>query len=200
MKRVEAIAYDPTNPMFVYAGTFGTGIFRSVDGGLTWEPTEIQGLEVGTIAVEPFAPSRVVAGVGNAGEWNLGLSTDHSVSWQPLPKTLEGLYRLLYSAENPPVLSAGTFYGLYRSLDHGYTWSRAAGDLGYASISSLATTTAGERVILSTGTHGGIIPSAIPQTHDDTQQSLIEAGVYRLTNLLPNWRIYLPVVAMGGGL
>jgi photosystem II stability/assembly factor-like uncharacterized protein len=197
MKEVDAITYDPVNPMFVYAGTFGTGIFRSVDSGLTWEPTEIQGLEVGAIAVEPSAPSRVVAGVGNAGDWNLSLSTDHGVSWQPIPKTLEGIYRLLYVPETPPLLYAGTFYGLYRSFDQGYTWSRAAGDLGYASISALAATTADERVILYMGTHGGTIPTGFAQASDAAQQSLVGAGVYRLTNLLLNQRVYLPLVSTG---
>jgi photosystem II stability/assembly factor-like uncharacterized protein len=195
MREVNAITYDPVNPTFVYAGTFGTGVFRSADSGLTWESTELQGLEVGAIAVEPFAPSRVVAGVGNAGDWNLSLSTDHGVSWQPIPKTLDGLYRLLYVPGTPSVLYAGTFFGLYRSLDLGYNWTRAAGDLGYASISALAATTADERVILYTGTHGGTLPIGVEQGIGAAEQSLVRAGVYRLTTL-PGQRVYLPLVTM----
>ena len=194
MRRVDAITFDPVNPLFVYAATHGSGIFRSADGGLTWEPTGTPNLEFGAIAVEPVAPSRVVAAAGNAGDWNYCLSTDHGVTWQPLPKTLEGQNRLLYVPETPSVLYAGTFFGLYRSLDHGYTWSRAAGDLGYASISALAATTAGERVVLYAGTYGGIFPGSMMHTNGITGQVLVDAGVYRLTTILTPPRLYLPWV------
>src|SRR5262249_8697532 len=36
---VLALAIDPTNPATVYAGTAGSGVFKSTDGALTWTPT-----------------------------------------------------------------------------------------------------------------------------------------------------------------
>jgi len=34
----ECLAVDPRNPAQVYCGTAGAGLFRSRDGGRTWEP------------------------------------------------------------------------------------------------------------------------------------------------------------------
>src|SRR4030042_2774312 len=30
------IAYNPSNPQVVYAGSFGSGVFKSTDGGINW--------------------------------------------------------------------------------------------------------------------------------------------------------------------
>src|SRR6185295_515916 len=44
----ECVAVDPRNPTRVYCGTAGAGLFRSHDGGRTWEPVG-PGIEHGTI-------------------------------------------------------------------------------------------------------------------------------------------------------
>jgi photosystem II stability/assembly factor-like uncharacterized protein len=33
------LAVDPRNPSTLYAGTGGAGVFKSTDGGATWQPT-----------------------------------------------------------------------------------------------------------------------------------------------------------------
>ena len=33
---VETLAVDPSNTATLYAGTFNSGVFKSVDGGATW--------------------------------------------------------------------------------------------------------------------------------------------------------------------
>ena len=36
---ISGIVFDPRDPTHLFAGTQGRGVFRSVDGGVTWEPT-----------------------------------------------------------------------------------------------------------------------------------------------------------------
>jgi len=37
---IQALRIDPGNSSIVYAGTRGFGVFKSINGGLTWQPTE----------------------------------------------------------------------------------------------------------------------------------------------------------------
>jgi hypothetical protein len=34
------IAIDPRRPTHLFAGTNGRGVFRSLDAGVTWQPTD----------------------------------------------------------------------------------------------------------------------------------------------------------------
>src|SRR5258706_2604875 len=45
----DCVAVDPRDPMRVYCGTAGGGLFRSHDSGRTWEPVG-PGIEHGTIS------------------------------------------------------------------------------------------------------------------------------------------------------
>ena len=48
---VTCLAADPSNSKVVYAGTREKGVWRSLDGGLTWEPRGMQGQVVKSLAV-----------------------------------------------------------------------------------------------------------------------------------------------------
>ncbi len=71
---VRSIAVDPTNIEVIYAGT-DAGVYRSIDGGLTWEPAGA-GLgiarRVNTLAVDPSNPSVLYAGTNDGvyKSWN----------------------------------------------------------------------------------------------------------------------------------
>ncbi|MBL8350729.1 MAG: hypothetical protein JNL87_10475 [Burkholderiaceae bacterium] len=65
--RVLALAQDPVNPLLHYAGTAHGGLWRSNDGGDTWEA--LGGPEhqfpVSTIAIPEQAPTRLYVGTGS---------------------------------------------------------------------------------------------------------------------------------------
>jgi hypothetical protein len=67
--RTSAIAVDPTNPNIVYAGTAQGGVYRSLNGGMTWVQlfNTAQSLAIGAINVAPSDPSIVYVGTGEAG-------------------------------------------------------------------------------------------------------------------------------------
>jgi S-layer homology domain/Putative binding domain, N-terminal len=94
--RVTAIAVHPTNPNIVYVGAAQGGVFRTLDGGLTWRAIfdSALSLAIGAIAIDPSNPSTVWVGTG---EPNGSCDSYSGV----------GLYRIT-NADTLPVL-AGPF-------------------------------------------------------------------------------------------
>lgn len=152
------ICIDPLNPQIIYVGTGeangghnnfpGAGIFKSVDGGDTWE---LKGLEesasIGRILIDPFNTQRVfVAAVGSYfapnPERGVYLSADGGETWQ---KSLfisdsTGAIDLVMDPNNPNFMLAamwervrrpvytyqthlyGRSSGIYRSTNAGLSW------------------------------------------------------------------------------
>src|SRR5207248_4655541 len=64
--RVTAIAIHPTNENIVYVGTAQGGVYRSLNGGLTWTPLmdTALSLAIGSIALDPLDPTTLLVGTG----------------------------------------------------------------------------------------------------------------------------------------
>ncbi len=108
---IGTIALDPQDPDIMYCGTGeanlsadshpGVGLFRSLNAGQSWQllaGSATLGLprRIGTLAVDPFNPSRLMAGgVGHqAGEASgLFLSSDGGVTWARVPLIGASSYR-----------------------------------------------------------------------------------------------------------
>jgi hypothetical protein len=41
-RNIRALVMDPKNPQLLYAGTNGSGLYRSTDAGATWRPVPLQ--------------------------------------------------------------------------------------------------------------------------------------------------------------
>ncbi len=66
--RVTAIVVDPTNPNKVYLGTAQGGVWRSLNGGTTWESIfdNAQSLAIGALALAPSNPTILYVGTGES--------------------------------------------------------------------------------------------------------------------------------------
>ncbi len=64
--RTTAIAIHPTNPDIVYVGTAQGGVYRSLDGGATWNAIfdDALSLAIGAIAIAPSSTTTVYVGTG----------------------------------------------------------------------------------------------------------------------------------------
>lgn len=64
--RTTAIAVHPTNPDIAYVGTAQGGLYRTVNGGLTWVPLMdgAQSLAIGAVAISTANPEIVYVGTG----------------------------------------------------------------------------------------------------------------------------------------
>jgi photosystem II stability/assembly factor-like uncharacterized protein len=141
--RVTDLVMHPTDPDIIYAAMASSGIFRSADGGASWDPITdgLPVLTMGAVAVDPTNADIVYAGTGEANassfSWfGMGLykSTDAGATWEY--KGLEDtryIARIVIDPLNTNrvwVAGTGALFGtnpergVYRSLDGGDTWDR----------------------------------------------------------------------------
>jgi len=192
---VSDIAVDPTNNLTVYVATGlradptvsnpGLGVFRSDDGGDSWQPAvgSMGHVAVLALAIHPHEPQTIFATswLTSEGQMTVFRSYDGGDSWtagdlrSEWPAWGTGL---AIDPLRPDTVYAGTPAGLFRSVDQGTTWSRAAGDLGQVGIHRLGITSDADRTILYVATHGGLT-SQLASGH--SKASLVQAGVYQQT-------------------
>ncbi len=118
---VDAIAFAPSDPSWVYAATWES-LLRSSDGGATWVglPTE---WGVGPpIAVDPLAANLLYAAQTTYGQ-RVAVSTDHGTTWRAagnLPGPAHSL--AIHPARRERLWAVS--YHLVRSDDMGASWAR----------------------------------------------------------------------------
>ena len=142
--RISDIEYDPTNPNIVYAGAATGGVFKSYDGGWTWQPVfdEQAALSIGDIAVDPLDPLSIYVGTGeaNGGHNNFpggGLykSEDGGRTWRLIGlEQTTSIGRIVIDPMNSQrvfVAAVGSYFGpdphrgVYFSPDAGQTWQKS---------------------------------------------------------------------------
>ncbi len=155
---IGCVTLDPSNPNIVWVGTgennnqrsvaYGDGIYKSIDGGKSWEHLGLKQSEhIGKIIVHPDNSDIVwVAAIGplwnSGGDRGLYKTTDGGKTWN---KTLEidkytGVTDLVIDPRNPDVLYASAFQrarhvftylgggpgsGIYKSVDGGDSWVKS---------------------------------------------------------------------------
>ncbi len=131
-----AIVVDPSNSQEIYAGTFGSGVFKSTDGGRIWNSVNLglTNLNIYSLAIDYTHPSTLYAGTyhnqvfktingGISWTWSGTGMQDQAIVYSLVvdPVTPSNVYastRGISNNGNPP------WSGLiYRSTDGGQTWS-----------------------------------------------------------------------------
>jgi photosystem II stability/assembly factor-like uncharacterized protein len=144
---IHAFTQDPKQPERLFAFVMGAGVYRSDDGGKTWQELPVQPGE--------GSPS-ALASNGDAlyatTQFGITVSLDHGASWTPLPNQPSGVaISLVAPASNPELLYAGTLSGLAKSTDRGQSWS-TVGQFGYPTLALMAAPSNPHRVIAITQT------------------------------------------------
>ena len=140
---IVSLALDPQNPDTVYAGTWGNGVFKSVDGGLSWLPASngLGNLFINSLAVDPLQPNTLYAGTYKDGMYK---SLDGGYSWFASNNGVQAeaiVYTIAIDPLSPNKVYIGTrgpsnnggppWRGMaYKSLDGGATWLKMLGSLG----------------------------------------------------------------------
>ena len=200
ISEVLTIAYDARDPDLVYAGTQGDGLWKSDDGGASWQAAPIPGvlppIHIADIEAHPDLTGTVYvrlysyAGSPNP-QPNLFVSDDAGVTWQELPDVdtvfdHHGGFGLVFAPPAPDAapysLYSGCDPGLCRSPDGGLTWERVEGaprPAAHSNNPALVAGTDGQRTRLYIGTPGGIATPAGLRQPVRVLGSSYPSGVYR---------------------
>src|SRR6266480_2194610 len=156
-----AVAGAPSDHNVIYAGTgeaairgnttYGTGVFKSIDGGKTWTNVGLKdSRQIGALIVDPRnADVVLVAALGHAfgpnQERGIFRTTDGGKTWTKVLSKDEntGGIDVVFDPHNPNIVfaslwqarrqpwffsSGGPGSGLYRSEDNGVTWKHLEGN------------------------------------------------------------------------
>ncbi|HEY7216104.1 MAG TPA: glycosyl hydrolase [Thermoanaerobaculia bacterium] len=140
--RIAAIDAVPQDPLTIYVGAAGGGLWKSIDGGVAWKPVFDDHVQsIGAVAVDPKSPKTVWVGTGESWTRNstsvgdgLYKSTDGGDSWQRVGlEKSERIARIQMSpADGNTVWVCATGHlwdsheerGVYKTTDGGKTWKR----------------------------------------------------------------------------
>lgn len=122
-EQFRAIAVNPKNAKQIFVGDTAGDIFRSNNGGTSWEmAVRFEDRAVRTIVIHPDGKT-VFVGTAKGG---LRMSSDAGATWEQVDlkpfKGAEEVYSIALSAAKPSSLLLGTKYGILRSDDLGKTW------------------------------------------------------------------------------
>ncbi len=153
-KRVWHLEPSLTDPDTVYAGVEDAALFRSIDGGQTWQELPgLRGHESGrfwqpgaggmclhTILLDPSHPERIFIAISAAGVFR---SDDTGKTWRPMNRGLKSPYelpdpnaevghcvhRIARHRSRPDVLFMQKHWDVMRSDDAGESWQEVSGNL-----------------------------------------------------------------------
>ncbi|MFC4003873.1 WD40/YVTN/BNR-like repeat-containing protein [Prauserella oleivorans] len=151
--RVWHLEPSPSDPDTVYAGVEDAALFRSVDGGQSWQELRnlrchesgpswqpgAGGMCLHTIVQDPREPNRLHVAISAAGVFR---TEDGGKSWQPANRGLQSegipdpdaevghcVHNLALHPQRPDTLYMQKHWDVMRSDDGGHTWYDIGGDL-----------------------------------------------------------------------
>lgn len=132
--RIRAMVVHPTDTNTIYIGAAGGGVWKTSDGGASWQPLKdlMENLAVNALCMDPANPDILYAGTGE-GFFNVDAlqgegifkTTDAGATWTHLTSTMAENFsfvnKLAYDGSTN-TLWAATRMGLFYSTDGGVTF------------------------------------------------------------------------------
>jgi photosystem II stability/assembly factor-like uncharacterized protein len=151
--RISSIVYDPLNQDIVYLSVMQGGIYRSVNGGKSWQQVASEA----TLGIEPHHINPinqiVVNPVNNnilyaAGYNGVVKSIDYGLNWQMLETGVSGIFfDIIIHPADADTIFIGTTEGIFKSTDAGNNWTEINSGLMSLGISSLTICDANPNVL-----------------------------------------------------
>lgn len=141
--RVTAIDVVISNPDIIYAGTASGGLWKSVSGGITWEPifdNEVTA-SIGAVAIQQSNPDVIWVGTGEGnprnslnGGYGIYKSLDGGKTWSSMGlEQTRHIHRVIIDPTNPNTVYVGAIgspwgthkeRGVFKTTDGGETWNK----------------------------------------------------------------------------
>jgi photosystem II stability/assembly factor-like uncharacterized protein len=178
-----AIVVSTSNPDLVYAGTHEVGVYRSLDGGLSWEAVNegITFREIRAMVIHPKDDQIVYAGTDGGGVFK---TTNRGNSWKEINRGMidKVVRTLIIDPEQPNTLYAGTWHGVYKTTDGGKNWSADPLGLYDVDVRTLALDPSNPKVI-----YAGTQPRGVYRSMDGGKTW--KAGAKPLTEFIESMAI-----------
>jgi hypothetical protein len=164
--RVISLAFHPTNPLIMWAGSASGGLWKTTNGGTgaanginwTYVPTGFSVLGVGAIAINPTNPNIMYVGTGEVYDNGSGGAGGANVTSAGYIRTFRGSYGV----------------GILKSTNGGSTWTKTL-DFAYSGLK-------------------GVWDILIDPTNTDIVYAATTDGVYRTLNAGTTWTLIHNVV------
>ncbi len=140
--RFNVLKQHPTSANTIFAGAANGGIFKTTDGGTTWNPIfdDISYMSIGDIEIDPNSPNTMYVGTGDknfGGGSHIGngvyKTTDGGNTWTASGLDQTGIVtKVIVDPTNSNTVFAATLgntfqktneRGVYKSTDGGATWN-----------------------------------------------------------------------------
>jgi len=139
--RINAIAIDPVNNAIVYVGASGGGVWKTFDGGVTWQPLSNTWPfeEISSIAIAPNDNALLYVGTGDFQGWSsrhFGLmkSTDGGISFINIPAGEAADTSISGIVIDPDDSSIVTICGGRGRTRYGFVWRTINGGVNWVRV------------------------------------------------------------------
>ena len=136
--RTRALIVDPDDNTHNtwFAGAVSGGVWKTTDGGATWQILSEEFTNISTMAMAASNHAVIYAGTGESfpgGTFMVGngiwKSTDRGTNWVQLTNTsansdFEFVNRIIINPDNENIVLAATEAGIHKSINGGATWSK----------------------------------------------------------------------------
>jgi photosystem II stability/assembly factor-like uncharacterized protein len=183
---VVCMTSHPSNPDIMYAGTWGGGVYMTVDGGTTWinKSDGLVNFYINSIAIDPYNPKILYAGTYQEKVFK---TTNGGDSWYQSSNGIQTkaiVYAITIDPYNADIVYIGTrgenFTGsppwkgiIYRSINEGIDWTPV---LQNVTVNGVNTQDWAYDLIVN------------PKDHRIVFAAMHEAGIYRSTDTGSSWQ------------
>ncbi len=118
------LAINPLDPENLYVGSYGWGVFKTINGAKSWEWSNLTKAPVFSICIDDVNPDVIYACTIDEGVLK---TTNKGAQWEPLnlnvPMTIQlPFFKMIFDPNKKNTAYIASWRGLFKSVDGGNNW------------------------------------------------------------------------------